>query len=153
MEQGTLNQSGLVVLAGKSGVPAARRLTLVDFTPHDLDQDGVVPRLLDEAAGAATHGFNGRLDAAPPGHHDHRQGMVMRPHLVEQVETFAPGCRVARVVEVHQQEVVRLPRHAIDDVVDRAHKVGLEARVAEEQAQRLQDVCLVVGDKDARKGA
>ena len=76
----------------------------------------------------------------------------MRPHLVEQVKTFAPGCRVARVVEVHQQEVVRLPRHAIDDVVDRAHKVGLEARIAEKQAQRLQDVGLVVGDKDARKG-
>ena len=77
-QQRALDQPGFVVLAREPRVAAPRRQAFFDFTPDDFDQRQVVPRLLDEAPRAAAHGFDRRVDAAPAGHHDDRQGAVVR---------------------------------------------------------------------------
>ena len=89
--------------------PGAGRLRSARPSSIWVSQDGgearVVPGLLDEVARAAAHGLDGQFDAAPGGHHDHRQRGVERLDAVEQVETFLAGGGVARVVEVHQDGV------------------------------------------------
>ena len=76
----------------------------------------------------------------------------MRAHALEQLESFAPGGRVARVVQIHQQQVVGLSHDAIEYATDGAHEIRLEAGIRQQQAKRLENVSLIVGDKDARGG-
>ena len=68
---------------------------------------------------------------------------------LDQVEAFLTRGRVAGVVEVEdgQIEVGRLD--ALDRLDRRARLDHLEAFVEEQQAQRVEDVGLVVGDQDA----
>ncbi len=110
------------------GVAPPRRQALFDLTADDFDQRQVVPRLLDEAARAAAHGLDRRVDAAPAGHHDDRQCAVVRSHAIEQFETLTPGRRVARVIEIHEQQVVRPFDDPIEHAADGADELRLESR-------------------------
>ncbi len=51
----------------------AERPAQLGLRAQDREQARVLPRLLDEVAGAAAHGLDGDVDAAPGGHHDDRQ--------------------------------------------------------------------------------
>ena len=83
----------------------AQRAAQFDLGAEDGGEAGVVPGLLDEVAGAAAHGFDGQVHAAPGGHDDDRKRAIEGLDAVEQVEPFLAGGGVARVVEVHQDGV------------------------------------------------
>ena len=79
------------------------------------EQARVVPGLLDEVARAAAHGLHRQVHAAPGGHDDHRQRGVERLDAVQQVEALLAGGGVARVVEVHQDDVEIARLHGLHD--------------------------------------
>ena len=62
----------------------------LDLGAHDGEEPRVVPRLLDEVAGAAAHRLDGDVDAAPGRHHHRRQRRVHGADRVEEIETL-PG--------------------------------------------------------------
>ena len=124
-----------------------------DLRAHGVEQAGVVPRLLHEVAHALAHRRHGQGHGRPRGHHHHRQVRIDRAHARDQLQPLVAGGRVARVVEVHQQQVVRVLGLAQRGQHrrgrgDRAHR---EAVALEEQAERFEDVGLVVGHEDARR--
>ena len=86
----------------------------LDLRPQDGDETRVLPRLLHEISRAAPHRLDRHLDAAPGGHHDDRQRRVVHAQLREQVEAFAAGGRVARVVEVHEHGVELAPLDGVE---------------------------------------
>jgi hypothetical protein len=110
----------------------------------------VVPRLLDEVPGAPPHGFHREVDRAPGGHDDDRQRLVRRVDAGEQVEPLFAGGGVARVIQVDQDGVVVALLERPERGGRRVDGVGLVALALHEQAQRLEDVALVVGDQNSR---
>ena len=151
-QQRALDQPRVLVLARHAarrggatpGRPRSSRLTT---STSVASSHGFCTKLLR----AAAHRFDGGVDAAPAGHDDDRQRRVVRAHAIEQIEAFAARRRVARVVQIHQQQVVRLvdARGRARRPTELTRSVSKPASV-EQQAQRLQDVGLVVGDEDAR---
>ena len=131
--------------------PCAQRAAQLDLRLEDGRQPRVVPRLLDEVARAAAHGFHRQLHAAPGRHHDHRQRGVQRLDAVEQVQPFLPAGGVARVVQVHQDRVEIARFHRVDHGRGRIHGFGLVAFALHQEAQRFEHIRLVVGDQDARR--
>ena len=80
----------------------------------------------------------------------------MRPHRVQEVEPLLARGRVARVVEVHQEDVELLVLERGDDAGRRGGGVDLVALGLEQQPQRLEHVGLIVGDEQParrRRGA
>ena len=74
-------------------------------------------------------------------------------NFAEQLEAFSTGRGVSRVVEIHQQQVVACRAQPIANFLNRARRIGLETRAAEQQTEGGDDVRLVVGDQDpARDG-
>ena len=71
--------------------------------------------------------------------------------LAEQLETFAPRRRIARVVEIHEEQVVVLRVQPIAHFLDGARGVGLETGAAQQQAKCGDDVRLIVGDQHAAR--
>ena len=69
-----------------------------------------------------------------------------------QLQTFAPGGRVAAIVQIHQQQVERTLAQAFEHRVGRADELGLVTLACEEPPERLEDVGLIVGDEDFRRG-
>ena len=76
-QQAALDQACLLHFALLLVIAAAGGAAFRDFALDDLDEREVFPRLLHEALGAAPHRFDRRIDAAPPGHDDDRQGRVV----------------------------------------------------------------------------
>ena len=159
--RGVRDQVRLAVAAqhqvlGFEPLAAAQRARQLDLRPHDGQQPRVVPRLLDEVAGAAAHRLDGDVDAAPGGHHHRRQRRVHGPHGVQEVEAFLARGRVAGVVQVHQEDVELLVLERGDDAGRRGGGVDQVALGLEQQPQRLEHVGLVVGDEQParrRRGA
>ena len=87
---------------------AAEGAAELDLRAHDGQQPLVVPRLLDEVAGAAAHRLDRDVDRAPGRHHDDRQRLVGGADAAQQVEPFLAGGGVAGVVEVDEDDVVVL---------------------------------------------
>ncbi len=108
------------------------------------DHAVVVPGFLDEVAGAAPHGFDGQVHAAPRGHHDHRRMAALRFQAGEQVETFFSGGGVAGVVEVRQDEIERLRARGLQQRPRRIHGARLVPVSLQKQAHGLQHIGLVV---------
>ena len=136
-------------LAGGVRLGAAGGASFVDLAPDDLDQRLVVPRLRHVAAGAAAHRLDGGVDVGPAGHRDDRQVRVPAVHLADQRQALRARRRVARVVQVHQEQVelagVDLPR----DLLDRRGARRLETGRLQGQPQRRDDVRLIVRDEHA----
>jgi hypothetical protein len=135
---------GLQALTAPNG---ARQLGL---RADDRDQALVVPGLLHEVPGPAAHRLHGNVDRAPGRHHDHRQRGIDRPDAREQVETLAARCRVACVIEVHEDDI----ELAVFDGVDRADRGGRRFEFPpfglQQEAKRLEHIGLVVGNQDAQ---
>ena len=135
---------------GLEPLPLAQRLAQLDLRPDDREQPRIVPGLLDEIARAATHRLDRDLDAAPGGHDDDRQRRIEALGPREQVQAFFARRRVARVVEIDQGDVelTRLDRR--QHTGRRRRRLELKSLRLQQQAQRLEDVGLVVGDEDSR---
>ncbi len=87
--------------------------------PDDRQQPLVLPRLLHEVTGAAPHRRHGHVDGAPRRHHHHRQRLVTGVNALQQVQAFFAGRGVARVVQIHQDDVVALELERAEDVLGR----------------------------------
>ena len=85
---------------------AAQGLVQLGVHADELRQALVLPRLLNEVAGAALDAFDGQIDVAPRRHHDDRQARIDLLNARQQVEAFLAGGSVARVVQVDEQHVV-----------------------------------------------
>jgi hypothetical protein len=136
---------------GLEPLPATESTRQLGLRAQGGDEPGVLPRLLHEVAGPATHRRNRDVDAPPRRHHHHGEGGVDRLELRQQVHALAAGGRVAGVVEVHEDDV-DLPR--FDGGEHGGRRVGRleeEALRLEQEAQRLEDVGLIVGGEDARR--
>ena len=120
-----------------------------DLRLENGGQPRVVPRLLDEIARAAAHRFHRQFHAAPRRHHDHGQRGVQQLYAVEQFQPFLPAGGVARVIEVHQDRVEVARFHFVDHGGGRVHGHGLVAFAFDEEAERFEDIRLVVGHQDA----
>jgi hypothetical protein len=131
-------------------LPLSQGLAQLDLRPDDGEQPRVVPGLLDEVAGAAPHGLDRDLDAAPGGHHDHREGRIDALDAREQIQPFFARRRVAGVVQVDQRhvELARLDRR--EHAGRRRRGLELEALGLEQQAQGFENVGLIVGNQHAR---
>ena len=83
-----------------------------DLRTQDCEQTRVVPWLLNKVARAAAHCFDCKIDAAPGGHDHDGQRRIHCADSCEQVEAFTAGGRIARVVEIDQDNVklVRIDR-------------------------------------------
>ena len=129
---------------------AAQGAAEFDLRLQNGRQARVVPRLLDEIARAAAHGFDGEFDAAPRGHDDHGQRGVESLDAVEEFEAFLPAGGVAGVVEVHENGVEIARFHFVDDGGGRVDGNGPVAFALHEEAQRFENIRLIVGNQDAR---
>ena len=138
---------------GLQPLPPAQRPPQLDLGAHHRQQAGVVPRLLDEVAGAAAHRLHRQLDARPGGHHHDRQGGVEGADLGQQLEAFLARGGVAGVVEVHQQGVELLLLHGVEDLGRRGGGLDLVPLPLEQEAKGFANVFLVVGDEHARPPA
>ncbi len=131
--------------------PAPNGVAQIDLRLDDGQQPVVLPRLLDEIARAAAHGFHRQAHRAPGGHHDHRQHGVDGADARKQVQPFLPRRGVARVVQIHDHdvEIARFKRR--NNRRGRSDRVDLIAFALQQQAQRFQNVGLIVGDQNARR--
>ena len=93
----------------------AKAAAALDLALQDAHQISVVPGLLNEALRAGAHGFDGELDVSPGGHDHDWQRRVDRTRLPQQLQPFISRGGVARVVEIHQQQIPR----AIAEVIER----------------------------------
>jgi hypothetical protein len=135
---------------GLEPLPLAQRLAQLDLRPHDREEPGVVPRLLDEVTRAAAHRLDGDLDAAPRRHDDDGERRIDPLNARQQVQPFFARGRVARVVQVDERDV-ELPRFdGGEDSGGGRRGFEHEPFGLEQQAQGFEDVGLIVGDEDAR---
>ncbi len=144
-----LDGAGVRPLARRVRLGAAGGASFVHLAADDLDQRVVVPRLRQVAAGAAAHRLDGGVDVGPAGHRHDRQVRVPAVHLADQRQAFRPRRRVARVVQVHQQQVELAGVDLARDLLDRRRARRLEAGRLQGQPQGGDDVRLIVGDQDA----
>ena len=126
----------------------AQRAAQLDLRAQNGGETRVVPRLLDEVAGAAAHGFDGQVHAAPGRHHDHRQGSIEGLEAVEQVQTFLARGGIPGVVQVHHHGVEVARFDGFQDTGGRIDRLGLIALSLDQEAEGFQHVRLVVGDQD-----
>ncbi len=130
----------------------AERAAQLDLGAQRGEQPVVVPRLLDEVAGAAAHRLHRLLHAAPGGHHHRRQGGVEGLELGDQLQALAAGGGVAGVVEVEQHGVEVGGLHRGEHARGRGGGLDRVALALEQQPQRLADVGLVVRDENVCAG-
>src|SRR4051812_33281582 len=110
----------------------------------------VVPRFFDEVPRPAAHRLDGDVDGAPGSHHNDGQRRIERLQLQDQIEPFATGGGIPRVVQVDDRHVEDFRAHGFEQAGGRAHGGHAHAVVLEQQAHGGEHVLLVVGDDDAR---
>ena len=118
---------------------------------QDPEKPLVLPGFLDEVARAAPHRLDGELHAAPRRHHDDGQRRVEGADLREQVQAFAAGGRVPRVVEVDEEDVELSRFEGREDAAGRGDAFDLAGLALQEEAQSLDDVLLVVRDQEPNR--
>src|SRR2546427_1057481 len=139
------------VLGLEALLPAERAREL-HLRAHDGEEPRVLPRLLHEVARAAAHRLDRDLDAAPRGHDDDGERRIVAAQLRQQVEPFLARRRVARALEGHQHGVELVPVDRLADGRRGSGGFDFVSLAFEEQAQRFENVRLIVGDQHARDG-
>ena len=152
---GLCDQTGKLLRAqqailGFQDLPFAQSAPQLDLGAQNGGEPRVVPRLLDEVAGAAAHSFHRQVHAAPSRHHDHRQRAIQALQAVEQIETFLARGGIPGVVQVHDHGVEVARFHGLQNAGRRVDGLGLIALSLNQEAQGFQHVRLVVGDQDPR---
>ncbi len=90
----------------------------------DGEQARVVPRLGDEIARAAAHGFDGDIDGGPGGHDDDGQRGVERAELGEEIEALRAAGGVARIIQIDDGERVVVGLGSLQGGGGRFHGLG-----------------------------
>ena len=124
-----------------------RRLTCLFL--DSAEQPQVIPRLLHKIGCAAMHRIHGQLDVSPRGHHHHRRAIGPDAELVQQVEPFLPRRRIARIVQVHQNQIERTRIQRPQQSLRRVHGFRQISGALQQQPKSLQDVRLVIADQDS----
>ena len=148
-EQRALDAACLVQLARLPLDVRAPLAACGNLAVQQRDERRVVPRLLHEVPHAAAHGLDGEVDRAPAGHHDDRQRAVQRLQARQEVDALAARRRVAGVVQVHQHEIEPRPLHGREGGLGRVHGVDVHPLRLQQQAERVDEIRLIVGDQDA----
>src|SRR5262249_5838996 len=107
-QQALLNLFGsrqFSVLRGFQTLLAAARAACGYVIAQHSKQPRVLPRLLNAVGGAATHRLDRQLDIGPGGHRHDWQSAVERPNPRDQIKSLLPRRRIARVIEVYQNQV------------------------------------------------
>jgi hypothetical protein len=124
----------------------------LDLVAHDREQPEVLPGLRDEVARAPAHGLHGELDVGP-GRHDHdRKRGIERLQAAEEFEPLLPARGVAGVVQIHKRERIVPGFDRLNRRRGRLYGLRLVALVLQQEAQRLDDVGMVIGYQDAMGG-
>src|SRR5690606_2916352 len=110
-------------------------------------QPRIVPRLLDVVARAAPHRLDRTLDRAPRRHYHDRQRRVQLLEARQQLEAFAPRRGVARIVQVDQQRIEVALLYRLQYTRRRCGRLHLVVLRLQQDAERLEDIGLVVGDQ------
>jgi hypothetical protein len=116
---------------------------------NDRQQAFVLPRLLDEVSCSPAHGLDRDVHGAPRRQDHHRQRFVGGVDALQQIEALGARSGVARVVEVHQDDVVVLQLQRPQQLLRRRGGVDDVALGLQQQPQRLDDVGLIVGEEQA----
>ena len=105
-------------------LPLAQGAAQLNLRPQNRDEAGIVPGLLNEIPRAAPHRLH-RQTHTSPGRHDH-DGKRAVHGLQDRkgVQAFLAGGRVARKVEVHQDEIEVLRLYRRHDPVGRGGGFG-----------------------------
>ena len=119
--------------------PVAVRL-LRKHIQHTL----VFPRLGDEVRRAAAHGFDGQIDGAPGGHHNHGHFGLTRVQRVEERQTFRAGRGIAGVIHVDHDHVVIARCGGGQGLFGRKRGLGAVAIAFEEETEGFEDIGLIV---------
>ena len=138
------------LILGFQNLPFAQRASQLDLRSQNRREARVIPRLLDEVAGAAAHSFHSQIHAAPSRHHDHRQRAVERHQPVQQVQPFLSRGGVPRIVQVHDHGVEVARFDGLQNACGGIYGLRLVALSLDQEAQRFQHIRLVVGNQDAR---
>jgi hypothetical protein len=101
-----LNRLRLLLLPAGAMMIAPESTAVFDLPANGSGERLAVPRLVHEPAGAAAHGFDSGIDAAPACHDEDRQQGIVGVHFGQQLQSLRTGRRVACVVQIHQQQVV-----------------------------------------------
>ena len=120
---------------------AAQRLVQLGVNADQREQPLVLPGLLDEVARAALDAFDGQIDVAPGGHHDHRQPRVELLDARQQIEALLAGGGVARVVEVDEQHIVVALAQRFQQQLRRAHAVHLRCPAGASSSSTASRMC------------
>ena len=134
---------------GLEALTAPQRPPELHLRPDDGQHALVVPRLLDEVAGAAAHRLDGEIHRAPGRHDDDGHGRVELLEPREQREAFFARRGVARVVQIDQRDVEIARVDGGQHAGRRRRRFDVAAFRLEQQPQRLEDVGLVVGDEES----
>ena len=133
---------------GLEPLALAQRPAESDLRSEGGQQARVVPRLLHEVPRPAAHRFDRDLDGAPRRHDDDRQGRVGVLDAREKIEPFAPRRRVARVVQVHQEDVEVRRVEGREHAARRGGGLDRESLALQKETKGLEHVALVVGDEN-----
>jgi len=128
---------------------AAEGVVKLCMNANEGDEALVLPGFLNEVASAALDGFDGKVDVAPGGHDDDGEAGVELLDAREQVESLLAGGCVASVIQVDEEDVVVRLAQGFKQQLGRADTVDLDALRGEQEFNGLEDVGLIVGDKDA----
>ena len=82
--------------------------SLMQFSVHtdEADQALIFPWLLDEIARSSLDAFDGEIDVSPGGHDNYWYTWIDLLQARKQIESFLARSRVARVVEIDEQDIV-----------------------------------------------
>src|SRR5215469_2273562 len=106
---------------------APQRLVQFGVDPDKRNETFVLPGLLDKVTGAAFNALHGQIDVAPSCHHDHRQTRIDLQQASKQIKTLLAGGRVARVVQVNEQNIVIALAEGLEQQLRRSDAVGVNA--------------------------
>jgi len=98
---------------------------------------------------APAHRFDRDFDAPPGGHHDNGEGGIDRLDARKEIEPFFAGGGVAGVVQIDQRDIEFARLDGGENRGRRRSGLELETFGLEQEAQRLEDVSLVVRNEHA----
>ncbi len=132
--------------------PLRKRAAQLGLRAQRGQQPLVLPRLLHEVARAARASLRPRGRPSPTRSCTTTGSeLVIRVQPLQQVEPFFAAGRVARVVEVDQDHVEVLePRGRARQLRGEATVSMLKPSLLQQQAQRFEDVGLIVGERGSR---
>ncbi len=121
-----------------------------DLLAQNFQQLRIRPRLFHEIGDAALHCFDGNADRGPSGHNHNRRHALHRLQPRQQIQSLAAGSGVARVIQVHQQEIEFAALERLQQIRRRGSRFGGIAVAFQQQAQGPQHVGLIVGNQNSR---